>query len=373
LFEIKCKHMETGEVKIVTFDKISEVISDYEPICEIPEPKFLEINNSLDYNFLPLKLFDKLNFHIHILVPIDNDEDFFFQYVDNDDFSNVVKNKGSYLGCKFSDVYRNLKDLGILGILQNVYEDGKTRETQIKVYKDNHLIFYLESVFVMYADKIYNFSQPKTDDYLNSIQLEKTVSDNERLLKELQDRVRNNLQLIRSFIDLEIMNNPGSPEMTLKKTSARISALSIVHQEIYNSDNPLYLSNANFIEIILTNLLNDFQSSNISLDLDFAKVIYVGMDQAILLSLIVNELCTNTINHAYPNGETGILHVKLYNDDSDSIVLEFFDEGVGLPSDVDVGSFDNLGFTIVKSLVGQLNGNVNVMDLDKGFGLFIKF
>jgi two-component sensor histidine kinase len=169
------------------------------------------------------------------------------------------------------------------------------------------------------------------------------------------------------------MNNPGSPEMTLKKTSARISALSIVHQEIYNSDNPLYLSNANFIEIILTNLLNDFQSSNISLDLDFAKVIYVGMDQAILLSLIVNELCTNTINHAYPNGETGILHVKLYNDDSDSIVLEFFDEGVGLPSDVDVGSFDNLGFTIVKSLVGQLNGNVNVMDLDKGFGLFIKF
>ena len=65
--------------------------------------------------------------------------------------------------------------------------------------------------------------------------------------------------------------------------------------------------------------------------------------------------------------------LKLYNDDSDSIVLEFFDEGVGLPSDVDVGSFDNLGFTIVKSLVGQLNGNVNVMDLDKGFGLFIKF
>lgn len=70
-----------------------------------------------------------------------------------------------------------------------------------------------------------------------------------------------------------------------------------------------------------------------------------------MLSLIVNELCTNTINHAYPNGETGILHVKLYNDDSDSIVLEFFDEGVGLPSDVDVGSFDNLGFTIVKSLL----------------------
>lgn len=376
MINIVCTHLDTGEVESCKVKNLSDITLKAVPVVNIPSPETLDVDDSLNYNFLPVNLFNKTEFSVSIFVPYDDGNDFFYQYLDNSAWNYVSEDndyKKNCLGCKFSDIFKNMEDLKVLDILKSVYADGKRRGIQLAVYQERDLLIYLEFSFVKYGNKLYGFSERKTDKVLTAKELEKVLSEKDQLLKELQDRVRNNLQLIRSFIDIELCYHPDSPKDNLKKTRNRITTMAIVHQEIYNSQNPFSLNNCNFIENALSSLFSAYECTNISLNFDFDSQISIDMDHAIILGLIINELAVNTIDFAFPNNESGMFHIGIHKDDLGVVNVEIFDNGVGLPEGMKMDLSENLGFTIVKSLVGQLDGTFEELDLNQGFGLLIKY
>jgi len=377
LINIVCTHLNSGEIKSTSVDKLTDILVKSEPVVDIPKPKNWDVGeDSLEYNFLPVNLFDKIDLSVAIYVPYNGGLDFVYQYLDNTAWTDITGNENyveESLGCRFSEIYRNMATLDVLEVLQSVYKDGVQRDIQLAVYDDRDLITYLEFSFVKYGNKVYGFSERKTKNVLTDRQLEKVLSEKDDLLKELQDRVRNNLQLVRSFIDIELYYHPDTPKENLKKTRNRITTMAIVHQEIYNSNDPFTLNNCDFIENALSNLFSAYECTHVAVDLDFDSLIRIDMDQAILIGLIINELAVNTIDFAFPDDVKGIFHVGVHKDDLGVVNIEIFDDGVGLPDGVNFDSPDNLGFTIIKSLVGQLNGSCEELSRDSGFGILIKY
>lgn len=96
------------------------------------------------------------------------------------------------------------------------------------------------------------------------------------------------------------------------------------------------------------------------------------MDKAIPIGLILNELALNSLNFAFDENEYGNFHVKFRLMDG-MYEVDVWDDGVGLPDEIDINNPTTLGFTIIKNLINQLDGEYNALDLPKGFGINMKF
>ena len=99
--------------------------------------------------------------------------------------------------------------------------------------------------------------------------------------------------------------------------------------------------------------------------------ILVDINTAVPCGLIVNELLSNTLKHAFPNGKTGDLNIKFYSKD-ENLVLIVRDDGVGFPEDIDFRNTESLGLSLVNTLVGQINGEIEIM-VDHGTEFKITF
>lgn len=212
------------------------------------------------------------------------------------------------------------------------------------------------------------FYQDVTKLYEYEKQMEETLKTKEFLLSEVHDRVKNNLQLILSLLNLELRYHPDKPEEAVKNTRDRIQNMVLVLELIYKSED----ENVD-IESYITNRLNDlfkeYNADNITLHQNIENF-RIEMDNAIPIGLIGGELARNAIKYAFPNGEKGNFYVKYFYHDSKSVFC-CYDDGVGMPKDFDLEASQNLSFIIVKSLVAQLNGTICELDLDKGFGVKI--
>jgi two-component sensor histidine kinase len=110
----------------------------------------------------------------------------------------------------------------------------------------------------------------------------------------------------------------------------------------------------------------------IKLNLDLEKSVVIGIDSAVPCGLIVNELVSNSLKHAFPEGQGGEIHISLHSDDTDTITLVVGDNGVGLPEGLDFHKTESLGLQLTVSLVSQLCGSIDV-DTTSGTTFTIRF
>lgn len=204
-------------------------------------------------------------------------------------------------------------------------------------------------------------------------QLESSLNEKTALLKEVYHRVKNNFQVIMSLINLQIesINNPLAKKILIE-SNTRIKAMVLVHEMLYQS--------ANLAEIEMQTYMNDllrFPIDAYSINDDQIKLIVdvdpisLPVDEAILCGLVVNELITNAIKHAFPSGKNGRIAVSLKLLD-DTVKISVQDNGVGLSDSFDINSQKTLGMRLILNLAKQLAGDVVVKN-DHGACFVINF
>ena len=191
-------------------------------------------------------------------------------------------------------------------------------------------------------------------------ELKKSLEEKEVLLREIHHRVKNNMQIISSLLNLQIQFEDLDETINvLKESQGRIKSMSIIHEKLYQSSN---ISNINFKEYIEKLILDIYYSYGIlngSIEslLDIQDI-NLNIDTAIPLGLIINELVTNSIKYAFPEN-SGKITIKLVSHDG-QLELTIADNGTGMSEDLILESSKTLGLQLVNSLINQLDGKLEV-------------
>lgn len=217
---------------------------------------------------------------------------------------------------------------------------------------------------VLVSSAIRDISERKAaEDQINA-----SLREKESLLKEIHHRVKNNLQITSALLSLQAdtVQDAESKELFVESEN-RIKSLALVHEKLYQSNNLSQIDIAEYVESLVPSMMRSYSLNSvhnaIELKLDVDKL-FLGIERAIPFGLILNELISNSIKHAFPGGRSGTIEVTLKARDS-TCELQVSDNGVGIPQDFDVHATKTLGLHLVNSLVYQLGGTV---ELQRGNG-----
>jgi len=196
------------------------------------------------------------------------------------------------------------------------------------------------------------------------------------LLKEIHHRVKNNLQVISSLLNLqaEYINDSYALEK-FKESQNRVKSMALVHEKLYESQN---LSKVNFAEYInkFIDIVYDSYSSSkdkIKMNVTFkSKDCQLPIDIAIPCALIINELVSNAFKYAFPGKQKGNIYLKFYKSKNLKCNIEVIDNGVGLPASFNVNKLNTLGLQLVEMLTKQIGGSLKIVS-NKGSKFYISF
>lgn len=213
-----------------------------------------------------------------------------------------------------------------------------------------------------------------TEKIISNEKIQQSLAEKEILLKEVHHRVKNNLQVISSILNLQSSYVKDQNTLNLLRESQnRIKSMAFIHESLYQTKD---FSNINFSEYVVNlsqNLLHTYSDSKfeIKLNLDI-QIKFLILDLAIPTGLIINELVTNAIKYAFNNetNENSISIAMINEDENIKLIVE--DNGVGLPSSINFRDTESLGLQLVVTLVDQINGKIE-LDNTKGAKYSIVF
>lgn len=199
-----------------------------------------------------------------------------------------------------------------------------------------------------------------------------SLNEKNVLLKEIHHRVKNNLQIISSLLNLQADNvkNPGLIE-AIQDSQNRIRSMALLHEKLYRSTDLAQINFAEYIQDLVTSLFRTHRANlqRISLNLQVEKTFLI-IDIAMPCGLIITELVTNALKHAFPGERTGELCIKFGLAPDGRFDLIVADNGVGFPADLH--QVDSLGLQLVNTLVHQLGGTIE-FDHSQGTRVKINF
>lgn len=200
-----------------------------------------------------------------------------------------------------------------------------------------------------------------------------SLNEKEILLKEVHHRVKNNLQVISSILNLQSSYVKDENTLSiLRESQNRIKSMSFIHESLYQTKDFSEVNFSAYLENLVRNLVQSYQieNNNIILNLEIGEV-SLNLDQSIPCGLIVNELVSNAIKYAYLPNEKGILNVKLI-EEKRKITIIVEDKGKGLPEGFSIQETQTLGLQLVDSLVNQIDGEIKI-ESKKGTKYTISF
>lgn len=198
-----------------------------------------------------------------------------------------------------------------------------------------------------------------------------TLREKEVLLKEIQHRVKNNLQIILSLIALSKRNiSDEKAKQILNDFQVRIKSMALIHEILYQSENFNSVDLSVYLKKLAENIFRSYQTQikKIKLDVSIQSII-LDLSRSINCGLILNELLTNALKYAFINMDNGILSIKVFKSNESIIHLEVKDNGVGNITQEEFENSDTLGFKLVRALTKQLEAN---LIFDSTNGIFIK-
>ena len=193
-------------------------------------------------------------------------------------------------------------------------------------------------------------------------QIMASLKEKEMLLQEIHHRVKNNLQVISSLLSLQAGYIESEEIQEIFKDSQhRVRSMALVHEKLYRSEDLARIDLAEYIRNLATFLFGSYRANagRISLAVQ-ADDVFLGIDAAVPCGLMLNELISNALKHAFPNGRSGQLWVELHQDSDRQVRLIVRDNGTGLPPGFDIFETDSLGMQLVGTLVDQLNGTLEI-------------
>lgn len=194
-------------------------------------------------------------------------------------------------------------------------------------------------------------------------EVKRSLDEKELLLREIHHRVKNNMQIISSLLNLQRSYiKDAEADNILQESQGRVKSMALVHEKLYQTDDLARINVAEYIRSLSMNLFHSYTvKPGINLTLDVGEV-YFNIDTAVPLGLIINELVSNSLKYAFSDKDEGEIHISLKKtEDSGIYHLKVRDNGKGFPSNVDINNTNSLGLKLVNTLVNQLDGEMEMV------------
>lgn len=203
------------------------------------------------------------------------------------------------------------------------------------------------------------------------ISIENSVSEKDTLLREIHHRVKNNLQVISSLLNLQSRQTTDSAALeALNEGKNRVKSMALIHQNLYQQDRMVAVETGDYIERLVRSLLSSYkigeQEVKIETDIDPLRL---DVDMIIPLGLILNELISNSLKYAFPNDRKGNILVQL-KDDNNNLKVLVKDDGIGIPKDLNLDTHPSLGMRLIRSFGKKLNADLTIKS-QEGTSVFI--
>lgn len=210
---------------------------------------------------------------------------------------------------------------------------------------------------------VYAIYRDITERKLSEEKIRAALREREVMLREIHHRVKNNMQIISSLLRLQSRQIKNKKILDIFNVGQnRIRSMALIHESLYQSKD---LSKINFVDYIKRLTTHLFSMYRIGLERIQLKVdvddVFLDINRAIPCGLIVNELVTNSLKHAFPNGREGRIVVKMNGNGRGQISLIVKDNGIGFPEDLDFQKTETLGMQLVTDLVTQIEGKIKLM------------
>ncbi|MCE5213416.1 MAG: histidine kinase, partial [Methanobacterium sp.] len=203
--------------------------------------------------------------------------------------------------------------------------------------------------------------------------LKESLTEKETLIKEIHHRVKNNLQIISSLLDLQedyVKEDPSAVSV-LEESKNRVISMAMIHEMIYQSEDLSHINFADYIRNLTSNLFQSYGAGfNITSELNVERIC-LNIETSIPLGLLITELVSNSLKYAFPEAKEGNITIELHQKNN-IYELIIGDNGVGIPEEIDFNTESTLGLRLVPSLVHQLDGTIQ-LDRNQGTKYTIKF
>jgi PAS domain S-box-containing protein len=191
-------------------------------------------------------------------------------------------------------------------------------------------------------------------------QIRQSLQEKEVLLKEVHHRVKNNMQVISSLLSLqgEQITDPAALT-SFRDSQNRVRSMALVHEKLYRSESLASIDFSEYVADLMASLKRSYIMSDIDLRVE-ADDLRLGVDMAIPCGLIINELVSNALKHAFKGRKGGMVDVRINRNGKGKTMIRVQDDGNGLPSDFDHRQSNSLGMQLVSMLTEQLGGSLEV-------------
>jgi PAS domain S-box-containing protein len=212
-----------------------------------------------------------------------------------------------------------------------------------------------------------------TESFEKEAALRRALDDKNTLLKELYHRVKNNLQLINSLFNLQVRTlPPGQARQALLEAAARVRAMALVHERLYQSRTLSSITLDGFLSELCSQVARAASASQRGIELRVeAAPLEIGLDLAVPLGLLLNELVSNSLKHGFPEGRHGHIVVGAVSEPGGMVRVTVADDGVGLPPGIDQTSPQTLGLKLVSALSGQLRASFSLENRNGAFATLL--
>ena len=192
-------------------------------------------------------------------------------------------------------------------------------------------------------------------------QLKSSLEEKEVLLREIHHRVKNNMQIISSLLNLQSRYlNDEKTVNVLNESRNRVKSMAMVHEELYRSHDLSKIDFADYIQRLLSGLFSSYgvDKNVIKPEINVENVL-LNINMAVPCGLIINELVSNSLKHAFLQGQNGKISIK-FHPNGEKYVLKVADNGAGFPENIDFENTKTLGLQLVNTLVKQLSGSIDI-------------
>ena len=189
-----------------------------------------------------------------------------------------------------------------------------------------------------------------------------SLEEKDVLLKEVHHRVKNNLQVISSLLHLQSQHSQDRSSIEMfRQSQDRVRAMAMVHERLYRSKDLAQVDFSNYIETLATHLFGahrvDTDRIHLAVDVHGLKL---PIDAAIPCGLLLNELISNCLKHAFRGRDRGEIRIEMLADSADGIQLIVSDDGVGLPPSIEPQAAESFGMQLIADLVEQLHSRITI-------------
>jgi PAS domain S-box-containing protein len=252
-------------------------------------------------------------------------------------------------------------------------DPNRTRRLELEVYHKNGNLHWLSITFSPHRNSagelvsVIGVTRDITERKKADEQIKASLREKEVLLKEIHHRVKNNLQVISSLLSLQSgYSKDKETREIFEESQNRIRSMALVHEGLYQSEDLSSVDFRDYIDQLTAQLLAAHGVvSNLIKIKSNVKTAYLDLDKAIPCGLIINELVSNCLKYAFPEGRGGEINIELQRDDDNKFALTVGDNGIGMPKELDFRDTKTLGLQVVNTLVDQIDG---MIELDRNGG-----